>query len=567
MKTIALAFTILLFLVSCSSTGRVASGDGPQSVSGYQPDQPKVQQKASKADPGSTALPGKTRTRARINIQDEDDDIASLLEHDDFKDFDLPIVFNDAVKYYVIYFTTEKKKVFANWLKRSRRYVPMIKVIMKEHGLPEDLVYLAMIESGFNPKAYSSAKACGPWQFIYETGGRYGLKANFWIDERRDPEKSTVAAAKYLTDLFNQFGCWYLAAAGYNAGEKRVERAIEKHNTNDFWELAKYNALPRETREYIPKLIAASIIAKDPERFGFGGISYDEPMRFVEMKVPRATSLSAIAKASSMDMNELRMLNPEILRGITPPYTDDYRIKLRASTSIARVSQALEAAVDGERKIKDVVVYKVRKKDTLAKILKRYGVKETELYMVNNCEDQFRIKPGMALNIPRFSGPAGAQSVMTASVMAPARNEYVEPANSRSPRTGKSAEKFLKTEVVKSRDAKPPAKVYHIVKKGETLSDISSKYGIEMATLKSANHLKNEKVYPNMKLMLASHHESHKRKETPASVKIHTVKKGETLNQIANKYGVNVAGLKSANNLKSGKVHPKMRLKIVSAEG
>jgi membrane-bound lytic murein transglycosylase D len=442
----------------------------------------------------------------------------------------------------------------------------MIKVILKEHGLPEDLVYVAMIESGFNPKAYSSAKACGPWQFIYETGGRYGLKANFWIDERRDPEKSTIAAAKYLTDLFNQFGHWYLAAAGYNAGEKRVERAIEKHNTNDFWELAKYNALPRETREYIPKLIAASIIAKDPERFGFGGITYDEPLRFVEMKVPRATSLSLVSKSSSMDLTELKSLNPEILRGITPPYTDEYRIKLRTSTNVVRVSEALEAAAGGERKIKDVLVYKVRKKDTLAKILKRYGVRETEMYLVNDCEDQLKVKPGMALNIPRFSGPTNAHSMMIASVAGPAKKERVETEPEGVRKAGRHPEKNPKPERVRNHDEGAPAKTYHIVKKGETLSEISSKYGVEVASLKSVNHLKDETVYPNMKLMLASH-PSHKKKEVSGSVRIHTVKKGETLNQIANKYGVNVAGLKSTNNLKSGKVHPKMRLKIVSAEG
>jgi len=564
MKTIALAFTILFLTVSCSSTGRVSS-DGANPGSVYQPDQSASQPRQAKKD--SAVSPGKGK--ARLTIPEDDDNITSLLEHDDFKDFDLPIVFNDAVKYYVIYFTSEKKKVFANWLRRSRRYVPMIKVILKEHGLPEDLVYLAMIESGFNPKAYSSAKACGPWQFIYETGGRYGLKANFWIDERRDPEKSTIAAAKYLTDLFNQFGCWYLAAAGYNAGEKRVERAIEKHNTSDFWELAKYNALPRETREYIPKLIAAAIIAKDPERFGFGSIHYDEPMRFVEMRVPRASSLTAIAKASSMDLGELRSLNPEILRGITPPYTDDYRIKLRASTSIAKATEALEAAAGEERKIRDVIVYKVKKKDTLAKILKRYGVKEREMYLVNDCEDQIRVRPGMVVNIPRFSGPASTGNAMMASMLPVpvAKKERTETEGVKVARAVKSPEKHAKVETARVREERAPAKAYHIVKRGETLSEISSKYGIEMASLKSANHLKDETVYPNMKLMLASHHQTHKHRENPPTVRIHTVKKGETLAQIAGKYGVNVAGLKSANNLKTGKVHPKMRLKIVSAEG
>ena len=255
----------------------------------------------------------------------------------------------------------KKRKVFGNWLKRSRYYIPLMKEILKEQGLPEDLVYLAMIESGFNPKAYSPAKACGPWQFIYETGGRYGLKVNYLIDERRDPEKSTVAATKYLKDLFNQFGCWYLAAAGYNSGEKRVERAVEKHGTNDFWEIVKYNTLPRETREYIPKLIAAAIIAKDPERYGFGSIVYDEPIRFSLIKVPAGSPLVAIARSASIDLAALRQTNPEILRGITPPDMDNYEVKLPYNIDKNRFSDNLENLLSDSRRVKGFITYKVKK--------------------------------------------------------------------------------------------------------------------------------------------------------------------------------------------------------------
>ena len=261
----------------------------------------------------------------------EEEELSALLTAEYLERFDIPVVFNDAVQYFVRYFTTEKRKIFVNWLKRSRRYVPMIKEILRDQGLPEDLIYLAMIESGFNPKAYSAMKACGPWQFIYETGGRYGLRVNHWVDERRDPEKSTIAAALYLKDLFNQFGNWYLAAAGFNAGEKRIERAVEKHETSDFWELSRYNTLPKETREYIPRLLAAAIIAKDPERFGFTNINYDQPIKSVTERVPASTPLALVAKVASTDVFAVRALNPELLTGITPPVVGSARGQSAAS--------------------------------------------------------------------------------------------------------------------------------------------------------------------------------------------------------------------------------------------
>jgi len=371
MRRFLTIWSVLIILTGCSTPQQTSSVSYQQgSSTGYQQGSPQFSPKAVEPVMKEKNEPIKKSenilkndvgaVRVEYLTQEDEDDISTLLEPEQFQDFDIPIVFNDAVKYYIHWFSTEKRKVFANWLKRSRHYVPIIREILKDQGMPEDLVYLAMIESGFNPKAYSHAKASGPWQFIYATGGRYGLKVNYWIDERRDPEKSTVAAAKYLRDLFNQFGCWYLAAAGYNAGEKRVERAIEKHNTNDFWELSNYNALPRETRAYIPQLIAAAVIAKDPEKYGFGSITYDAPVRVELVRVPRGTPLSIIAKSASMDLADLRSINPEILKGITPPNMDDYKIKLPQGINVHAFTNKLQVAMSHERQIKDVVSFKVR---------------------------------------------------------------------------------------------------------------------------------------------------------------------------------------------------------------
>jgi membrane-bound lytic murein transglycosylase D len=242
--------------------------------------------------------------------------------------FDVPIQMNKQVRAYLVYFSTERKAVIQRYLARSTRYLPMIKEVFQEAGLPEDLAYLAMIESGFNPKAYSPAAAAGMWQFIKGTGLRYGLAINSYADERRDPEKSTRAAAKYLLDLYKQFGSWYLAAASYNCGEGRVQRELNQSNHKNFWELSANMCLPTETKNYVPQMIAATIIAKNPEKFGFKHVPYLPPLKCDKVQVNEATSLTAAAVAVNVPAEEIQALNPELMRGITPPDTPAYTLNL-----------------------------------------------------------------------------------------------------------------------------------------------------------------------------------------------------------------------------------------------
>lgn len=246
--------------------------------------------------------------------------------------FDVPIQMNRQVKAYLVYFSTERKNIIRKYLARSTRYLPMIREIFQEHGLPEDLAYLAMIESGFNPHAYSHAQACGMWQFIRGTAARYGLTMNDYVDERRDPEKSTHAAAKYLLDLYKQFGSWYLAAASYNCGEKRVQREIDNSNHKSFWDLSANQRLPNETQNYVPQMIAATLIAKNPEKFGFKGIPYLPPLQYDTVKVDETTSLAAAAMACNVPPEEIQTLNPELRRGITPPYAGSYTLRIPKGT-------------------------------------------------------------------------------------------------------------------------------------------------------------------------------------------------------------------------------------------
>jgi membrane-bound lytic murein transglycosylase D len=246
--------------------------------------------------------------------------------------FDVPIQMNKQVRAYLVYFSTERKSVITRYLARSTRYLPMIKEVFQEAGLPEDMAYLAMIESGFNNKAYSPAAASGMWQFIKGTGLRYGLAIDSYVDERRDPEKATRAAAKYLLDLYKQFGSWYLAAASYNCGEGRVQRELNQSNHKNFWDLSANQCLPTETKNYVPQMIAATIIAKNPEKFGFKNVPYLPPMKSDQVDVKEPTSLVAAAVSVNVPTDEVQELNPELLRGVTPPDASTYTLRLPASS-------------------------------------------------------------------------------------------------------------------------------------------------------------------------------------------------------------------------------------------
>jgi membrane-bound lytic murein transglycosylase D len=266
---------------------------------------------------------------AKSGIPGSDSNLEDELQKWDHQiKFDVPIQMNKQVKAYLVYFSTERKAVITRYLARSTRYLPMIKEVFQEAGLPEDLAYLAMIESGFNNKAYSPAAACGMWQFIKGTGLRYGLTIDSYVDERRDPEKATRAAAQYLLDLYKQFGSWYLAAASYNCGEGRVQRELNQSNHKNFWELSANMCLPTETKNYVPQMIAATIIAKNPEKFGFKNVPYLPPLKIDKVPIKETTSLTAVAVAVNVPSEEVAALNPELLRGITPPDAPSYALNL-----------------------------------------------------------------------------------------------------------------------------------------------------------------------------------------------------------------------------------------------
>ena len=335
-----------------------------------------------------------------FHLQEGDDfNLEALLEDRRKKepDFDIPIVVNARVEQFIQCFQTTLREKFVTWLARSGKYIPIMKRLLREQGLPEDLVYMAFIESGFDPYAYSRSKAVGPWQFIYLTGKRYGLKVNWWVDERRDPEKSTIAAAKYLKDLYETFACWYLAAAGYNAGEYKIIKAIKRYRTEDFWTLTKVRYLKRETKDYVPLMIAAALVAKDPEKYGFTDVEYQKPLRYERVKVPELTGLSLVAKACEASLEEIKDLNPELRRGVTPPNENDYEIKIPfGRKDLFEVTfQILQAFEKFEFK-----THLVKKGETLKGIAKLYRVDLEPLIELNHLSKATPISKGTILSIP-----------------------------------------------------------------------------------------------------------------------------------------------------------------------
>lgn len=321
-----------------------------------------------------------------------------------------PVVVNPQVQYFLDLFTGKRREVVTLWVSRSGRYLAMIRETLRAKGLPEDLAYTAMIESGFKPDAVSRVGAKGMWQFMAATARRYGLRVDSWVDERYDPEKSTVAAAGYLRDLYKQFGSWSLAQAAYNAGEMKVARAIRNTGSSDFWTLAESKYLRRETKDFVPQIHAATVIGRDPDRYGF---EFDEaePIAIDTVRVPPHTDLRRLAASSGVPFATLRSLNRVLLRGITPP-GKVWELRVPAGsrdtmlTALAPRRPAppmqLAAVVAGKATRVAAVgrdVHVVRPRDTVVSIARQYGVSVGDVLRWNSLQQQARIRPGDRLRV------------------------------------------------------------------------------------------------------------------------------------------------------------------------
>lgn len=307
----------------------------------------------------------------------------------------IPLEMNADVERWIEYFTVKDAERFRRFMERGQKYKAMITAVLKDQGIPTEIFYQAMIESGFATHATSHASAVGVWQFIRETGRRYGLRVDHYVDERRDPMRATIAAALYLKDLYNVFQSWYLAMAAYNAGEGRILGAIMRAKTRDFWEMVRMRALPSETMNYIPKFLAATTIGHNPERYGFNDVGAETMPTLASVAVPSPVRLTDVAKTTGIPLAALKEANPHLLRGITPPGVATYRLWI-PKPQVEAVENQLEQLA--ELRLKGISAkrlashssgrnrpetYMVRRGDTLGRIAGAYGISVAALKKIN----------------------------------------------------------------------------------------------------------------------------------------------------------------------------------------
>ncbi len=409
-----------------------------------------------------------TETPDRIALLPEIDHGLAKLQ----AEYDIPIDVNEAVVGYVRFFQSPQVRPhYLKYLGRGHRYIPRYQQIMREEGLPEDTVFLAMIESGFANYAVSRAKAVGPWQFIAPTGKHYGLKQDFWVDERRDPEKAARAAARFLRELHQATGDWRLAWAGYNAGLGTVKRA-QARGYPDYWSMAAAKgrrALRAETKGYVPKLMAAAIIARHPEDFGFRPeeIVQERWPEFEEVTISDAAPLALLAAAAGVGEAELVDLNPELRRAITPPRPYQLKLPARSSTAFAANWPSMKARLP-------VAIFDghvVQRGETLSGIAVRYGVGLDGILALNPRLNPRALRPGTELVIPRVSSRATAQAAApAASARAPAAQPVQPPATPAAPPATSTASAGSRTDLWR-------------VKQGDTLWSISRNIGLPLGEL------------------------------------------------------------------------------------
>lgn len=483
----------------------------------------------------------------------------------------IPLVVNNLVERHIEFFRTRGRQHMERWLERSGKYFPLLRRILREEGVPEDLVYLAMIESGLNPLARSWARAVGMWQFMRGTGALYGLRGNFWYDDRRDFEKATRAAARHLRDLYEDFEDWYLAMAAYNSGAGKVYRAMRRSGSSDFWQLRRY--LPRETRNYVPAYIAAALITMNPQEHGFD-VRPADSLDFDYVTVDECVDLEVLAECAGADVETLRELNPQLIHRCTPPSTEGYRLRVPRSTD-KEAFKARYAALP-ESKKGYWLTHVAKRGDTVPKLARHYGVSERVLAEANNLSTRATLRRGTHILIPIARATAASAAV-------PA----LEPAVERSrPSAFRTQARSIRSSFVPVRSDQ--TRIIYTIKPGDTIGHIAEWFGVRATDIRTWNNLPfGRKIIAGQTLVVyvdSKEADRYRRidgmtfEEKMASVAqrsapkqeevngdggtVYIVKRGDTLHDIARRHNVTVRQLQRWNDLTSSVLKPGMKLVI-----
>lgn len=435
----------------------------------------------------------------------DEDSFSDLLQHlfDDFSEtgthlnlppedeldlsaFELPVEMTPEVKRWLEFFSTRGRTFFTGWLARSNRYLPEIEPEFEAAGLPRELMYVAMIESGFANTSTSPMGAAGMWQFMARTARSEGLKVERWVDERRDPVKATRAAVRHFEALYNRFDDWYLVLAAYNAGAARVANALDRYNTDNFWTLARRHALRPETCNYVPRLLAAAIISENPERFGFYDVPYLDTLVAEQVTLTESTPLAVLAIAMGVDTEELTRLNPELVRNQTPPGTYQLNVPMGAARLFeARAAVALKA---------EGLIYRqhrVQKGETLDKIARYYGVTAKALREMNGLRSD-RLGLNDQLTVPMPDSAVDLETLLASAHQTELRSEdeRIEAGAARALATSEGAGTATSAQA-----SNRLSKVHsHKVQSGETLWSIAKRYTVSVQELRSINGLNQRQV-------------------------------------------------------------------------
>ena len=515
----------------------------------------------------------------------------------------IPLTDNRLVQQSVTYLQREPEKHYVQWQKRAGTYFPMIEHILKDEGVPEELKYLAMIESGLNPRARSWASAVGMWQFMSHTGRSYGLRVNAWVDERRDPEKATRAAARHLRDLHNRFGDWHLALAAYNCGAGCVSRAIRRSDEDDptYWDV--YYNLPRETRGYVPMFIAAAIVMSNPEAYDMPAVEPDPPYAYDYVAVRGSMlSLSEIAEMSGTSSSMIRALNPELRRHTLPPSEGHYflRIPLGSYQQFATRYAQLP-----EEKKRPATTYTVRSGDTLSELATRYGTSTRTLRRINGLRGSM-IRVGQRLSVPvasyesalteevaearpmrvQYEASLPIQTLQpaiadasTSSNASPFRTASYDASDARRSSTNQGpsaeneaaeapgdeaaeAESTPEPEAESAEPEAPSRPATYRVRRGDTLIEIADRFDLWVRDLREWNNVTSDMLRVGQVLRLRAPEPGSTQQETVT----HRVRRGDTLGEIAQRYGVSTQDVMAWNGLSSSRIMPGQRLEIRAAD-